>query len=104
MQIWYENDRICRSTKEAKHAFFKSRPAIAACPLLHILDEESPIELYTDASDYGIEGVLFQVVNGNKKPISFVSKSLTASKTKRPTTQKEAFTMYYCGKQLDFFF
>ena len=88
-------------SKEADEAYFKIRSAIAACPLLHFLDEESPIELYTDASDYGIGGVLFQVVNGNKKPISFVSKSLSASQTKWSTIQKEAYAIYFCCKQLD---
>ncbi len=88
-------------TSEAEQAYYKIRLAIAGCPLLHFLDEESPIELYTDASDYGIGGILFQVVNNNKKPISFVSKSLTASQCKWSTIQKEAYAIYYCCKQLD---
>ena len=65
------------------------------------MDEESPVELYTDASDYGIGGVLFQRVNGDLKPISFVSKSLSATQCKWPTIQKEAYAIYHCCKQLD---
>ena len=35
------------------------------------------IQLYTDASDFGIGGVLFQVVDTIWQPIAFISKSLT---------------------------
>jgi hypothetical protein len=72
-------------TPEADKAFIKIRELIARCPLLHFMDETSPVELYTDASDYGIGGVLFQRVNGELKPISFVSKSLSATQIKWST-------------------
>ena len=61
----------------------------------------SLIELYTDASDYGVGGVLFQVTNSVKNPISFVSKSLCATQVKWSTIQKEAYAVYFCCKQLD---
>ena len=61
----------------------------------------SPIELYTDASYYGVGGVLFQVTNSAKNPISFVSKSLSATQVKWSTIQKEAYAIYFCCKQLD---
>jgi hypothetical protein len=87
--------------EQADNAFFNIRQAISRCPLLHFLDEVSPIELYTDASDYGVGGVLFQVVNSVRNPISFVSKSLSATQIKWSTIQKEAYAIYYCCKQLD---
>ena len=77
-------------TDEAEKAFFLIRRAISRCPLLHFLDEVSPIKLYTDASDYGVGGVLFQVVNSVKNPISLLSKSLSATQLKWSTIQKEA--------------
>ena len=88
-------------TDESDKAFFRIRQAISKCPLLHFLDEVSPIELYTDASDYGVGGVLFQVVNNVKNPISFLSKSLSATQIKWSTIQKEAYAIFYCCKQLD---
>ena len=42
-----------------------------------------------------------RVVDNIKKPISFVSKSLTATQCKWSTIQKEAYAIYYCCKQLD---
>ena len=88
-------------TPEAEKAFVRIREQVARCPLLHFMDEKSPVELYTDASDYGIGGVLFQRVNGDLKPISFVSKSLSATQCKWSTIQKEAYAIYHCCKQLD---
>jgi hypothetical protein len=44
---------------------------------MHFIDADSPVRLYTDASTYGIGGVLFQIVNDVWKPIAFVSRSLS---------------------------
>ena len=45
---------------ETIKAFQDIRQAISQCPLMHFIDNASPIHLYTDASDYGVGGVLFQ--------------------------------------------
>ena len=92
---------IVEWTDKAEKAFLLIRQAISRCPLLHFSDEVSSIELYTDASGYGVGGVLFQVANSIKNPISFLSKSLSATQVKWSTIQKEAYAIYYCYKQLD---
>ena len=47
-------------TQGSSDAFQAIRKAISHCPLMHFLDDsDAPIRLYTDASDYGIGGVLF---------------------------------------------
>ena len=38
-------------TPEAEKAFVRIREQVARCPLLLFMDEKSPVELYTDASD-----------------------------------------------------
>jgi hypothetical protein len=38
--------------------------AVAKCTTMHFLNDTDPIFLHTDASDYGIGGYLFQVVDG----------------------------------------
>ena len=81
---------------EADEAFLKIREAISKCPWLHFLDDHSPIESYTDASDYGVGGILIQIVDNVQKPISFVSKSLSATQIKWSTIQKEAYAIFYC--------
>ena len=50
-------------TPEGIEAFNETKIAVSRCPLMYFIDDDSPIRLYTDASDYGIGGVLFQVVN-----------------------------------------
>ena len=63
---------------------------------MHFIENVSPIYLYTDASDYGVGGVLFQKVGEETKPISFVSKSLTFSQLNWSTIQKEAYVIFLC--------
>ena len=41
---------------------------------LFFYDETAPVILLTDASDYGIGGYLYQLVDGKEQPVAFVSK------------------------------
>ena len=49
--------------------------------------------LLTDASDYGIGGYLYQLVDVKELQIAFVSKSLTGAQLRWSTIQKEAFAI-----------
>ena len=89
-------------TEEGKKAFMEIRIAISQCPLLHFVDDVSPIHLYTDASQYGVGGVLFQIVGAVWNPIAFVSKSLTATQLKWATIQTEAYAIFTCCQKLDY--
>jgi hypothetical protein len=64
-------------TAEALNAFQLNRKEILKCTTLHFLTDNDPIYLHTDASDYGIDGYLFQLIDGKEVPIAFVSKSFT---------------------------
>ena len=64
-------------------------------------DTDAPIRLYTDASDYGIGGVLFQIVDSIWRPIAFVSKSFNGTQSRWSTIQKEAYAIFYCCQQMD---
>jgi hypothetical protein len=69
---------------------------------MHFIDDTFPVSLYTDASSYGIGGVLFQIVNDVWKPIAFVSKSLTAVQLKWSTIQNQANAIFICWTQLGY--
>jgi RNase H-like domain found in reverse transcriptase len=69
---------------------------------MHFIDDTFPVSLYTDASTYGIGGVLFQIVNDVWKPIAFVSKSLTAVQLKWSTIQNQANAIFICWTQLGY--
>jgi RNase H-like domain found in reverse transcriptase len=63
---------------------------------MHFINETDPIYLHTDASDFGIGGYLFQLIDGKGVPVAFVSKSLTTVQLKWAVIQKEAYAIYYC--------
>ena len=50
--------------------------------------------MLTDASDYGIVGYLYQLVDGKELTIAFVSKSLTGAQLRWSTIEKEAYAFY----------
>ena len=50
--------------EEAKPAFESIKTEIAKCTTMHFLNDTDPIFLQTDASEYGIGGYLFQIIDG----------------------------------------
>ena len=60
---------------------------------MHFLNDTDPIFLHTDASEYGIGGYLFQLIDGKEVPIAFVSKSLSVPQLRWAIIQKEAYAL-----------
>ena len=89
-----KSKRLVWST-ETTLAFENIKNEINDLPLLFFLDDTSPIFLQTDASDYGIGAFLFQVVNGQKRPIAFMSKMLSERERDWTTIQKECYAIVY---------
>jgi RNase H-like domain found in reverse transcriptase len=69
-------------TAEALNAFQQITKEILKCTTMHFINDTDPIYLYTDASDFGIGGYLFQLIDGKEVPVAFVSKSLTTVQVK----------------------
>ena len=55
VSITHKHSRVTWNAETIK-AFQDIRQAISQCPLMHFIDNVSPIHLYTDASDYGVGG------------------------------------------------
>ena len=55
----------------------------------------------TDASDYGIGGYLYQVIDNKKQLVALVSKSLAQTQLNWSTIQKEAYAIFFCCTHLD---
>jgi RNase H-like domain found in reverse transcriptase len=53
---------------------------------MHFINDTNPIFLHTDASDYGIGGYLFQVVDGKEHPVAQIRWAVI---------QKEAYAIFY---------
>jgi hypothetical protein len=61
---------------------------------LNIIDWNQPFNVFSDASDYAIAGVLSQTdVRGQEKPIAFFSKKLNDTQKAWATIEKEAFAV-----------
>jgi transposase InsO family protein len=61
---------------------------------MHFLTDTDPIFLHTDASDYGIGGYLFQIINEKHHPVAFHSRSFSKPQLRWSVPQKEAFGIY----------
>ena len=80
--------------KDQQEAFIKLKEKIASLPTLTMYHTDLEKRLKTDASDYGIGGVLYQKEkNGLWKPLGFMAKTLLAHQKNWPTHEKEMFTL-----------
>jgi hypothetical protein len=68
---------------------------------MYFLVPDGELYLYTDASDFGIGGYLYQLIDGKERPVAFVSKSLTSTQLRWAIIQKEAYAIFVTIKQLD---
>jgi transposase InsO family protein len=86
-------------------AFEAVKKAIEANPLLHFMDEQLPICLATDASDYGIGAYLYQIKSDGATgdqveiPIAFLSQSLNKVQRRWSTIEKECYAIWYALKK-----
>lgn len=89
-----------RWTSHTTEAFERIKDEVNRCPSLYFMDSQAPIFLHTDASDYGIGGYLFQLVEGLEQPVAFVSKALTSIQRRWSVPEKEAYAIVYCFEKL----
>jgi len=82
-------------TTTQEQAFRALQNAIVTCPKNMFLEAGHPVFVQTDASDYGIGAYLFQRVDGQERPIGFISKSLNKVERRWSTIEKEAFAIFY---------
>jgi hypothetical protein len=78
-------------TEKCEVGFNQLKEALTSAPVLAYPDMEATFILDTDASDYGIRGVISQVQNGEERVISYASKTLNKAQRKYCVTYKERF-------------
>jgi hypothetical protein len=93
--------------EEHTAAFEDMKRAIDECPLLWFMEDESPIYLETDASDYGIGAYLYQKVSKEDgtfedRPIGFISKSIPADRTSWDIPKKEGYAIFYALQKWEY--
>ena len=82
-------------TLEADACFDLIKSEVAKRTTMHFLNDHAPISLQTDASDYGVGGYLFQIVDGKEIPVAFVRKSLSNTQLRWSVIQKEAYAIFF---------
>ena len=75
----YKGSKKLTWADEAIEAFHYCRVAVSNCQELYFLEDTVTPILQTDASDYGIGGNLYMIVNHQVRVIRFFSKSLVGS-------------------------
>ena len=92
-------------TEEQTKSFETVKQALLSTEVLVHRQEELPIELHTDASDYAISGVLVQIhsIISNKgktvrqeRPLEYASRTLTGPERKWSIPEKEALALIFC--------
>ena len=98
----YEKKRKLVWTPEAIQAFNDVKEKIRSCPKLFFIDDNAPVFLHTDASDYGIGAYLFQVLDGSEQPIAFMSKTLSTEEIKWSTIEKECYAIVVALRKFEY--
>ena len=91
----YNKSSVIKWTPSADVAFEQIKDNINTCPTLFFVSDTATIFVNTDASDYGVGGYVYQVVDGQEQPIAFVSGSLQGPQLRWATNEKEAYAIYY---------
>lgn len=76
--------------------FEKAKAAILAAPVLNHVSYDHPIVLWTDASEHGAGGVLYQVIDGARRYLGFVSKTFNSTQRRWTTIEQEGYAIMYC--------
>ena len=80
-------------TAACQDAFTALRALLIKAPVLAFPKEDLPYIVDTNASDYGIGGVLSQSIEGTEHVIAYYSKSLNPAQQKYCTTRRELLAM-----------
>ena len=91
----YSNETI-KWEEEEKQKYQECQNTFINCRKLCYEVLGAPIQVYADASEYGIGSYSCQVLEDRtKSPIDILSKTLTKADRRWPVLKKEAFAIFY---------
>jgi hypothetical protein len=85
---------------EEEAAFHAIKKAVEECPKLFFPNDHDEIYLLTDASDYGIGGYLYQLIDGKEHPIRFMCHSLSDVECRWSTIEKECYAIFRAFQEM----
>lgn len=80
-------------TPECEEAFTKLKNTLVSAPVLSCPDFSQPFQVHTDASNYGVGGLLTQVRDGVEHPVAYMSKSLSPPERNYSITERETLAV-----------
>ena len=86
-------------TTEQSDAFSSIKQMMAAAPILTHYRHDLSLILEVDASPYGVGGCLFHDLPEGKRPVYFVSRSLTAAEKNYTQIDREALAIVFAIKR-----
>ena len=82
-----------------KQAFSQIKQILSSSQTLTFFRSNRPTVVCSDASSYGLGGVLYQEVEGEMKPVAYCSRSLTDAEKRYAQIEKECLAIVYsCEK------
>ncbi|CAL9691326.1 unnamed protein product [Knipowitschia caucasica] len=98
-----EEPNKVRWTSECERAFNDLKEAICAEPVLQSPDFSQPFILQTDASQTGLGAVLIQEMEGERRPVVFLSRKLLDRETRYSTVEKECLGVKWAVESLRYY-
>ncbi|GJR69529.1 reverse transcriptase domain-containing protein [Tanacetum coccineum] len=80
---------------DCKKAFNILKEKLTTAPIIISPDWNEPFELMCDASDFAVEAILGQRIDGKFKPIYYASKTLNNAQEHYTTTEKELLAVVF---------
>ena len=82
-------------TPDCQRAFDSLKAVLSQAPVLNAAEPDYPLLVATDASQYGVGAVLYQLVNNRPRYIAFASKSLNPAQVNYPATRRELLAIVF---------
>ncbi len=90
-------------TERCQQVFTQVKAALCGGPLLHSPDFSLPFLLQTDASDRGLGAVLTQEIEGEERPVLYISQKLSKRETMYSTIEKECLAIRWAVLTLRYY-
>jgi hypothetical protein len=89
-----------RNCPKAHEAYEKLKNALVSAPVLAFPDFSLPFIVQCDASNVAIGAVIGQMVKGKFRPVTYISRHLTAAEMRNSTTERELLAIVWAAKRL----
>ena len=87
-------------SEDMNASYNKLKKAISSAPVLHLPDVKRPYVLRTDASDWGIGGILLQEHEGILFPVEYISRKLKPAERKYAVIERECLAVIWAIQKL----